>query len=99
MRCQQILSLHLAAATKMFICLLLRQLPGPDLTSGPGISGASLNRMVLLSSAFDRGRTPLRETMDAKPRELRAMLSDDEAEEPKSASMRVASTKTSSSSP
>ena len=99
MRCQQTPSFHRAAATEMFICLLLRHMPGPDPASGPGISGASLNRMVLLSSAFDKGRTPVRETIDAKSCELRALLSDGVAEEPKSSSMRVTSTKRSSSSP
>ena len=87
MRCQHTRSFHRAAATKMLICLMLRQLPGPERTSGPCISGASPNRMVLLSSALDKGRTPVRETMDARSCKLRALLPDGVDEEPKSSNM------------
>ena len=98
MRCQHTPSFHRAAATKMFICLMLRQLPGPERTSGPCISGASLNRMVLRSSALDKGRTPVRETIDARCCELRALLPAGVDDEP-SSKMSETSTKASSSSP
>ena len=98
MRCQHTPSFHCAAATKMFICLMLRQLPGPERTSGPCISGASLNRMVRLSSALDRGRRPVREMRDAKSCTLSALLPDGVDDDP-SSKMLETSSKTSSSSP
>ena len=97
-RCQHTPSFHRAAAMKMFICLMLRQLPGPERTSGPCISGAWLNRMVLLSSALDKGRTPVRETRAARSCALSALPPDGVAEDP-SSKMSETSSKTSSSSP
>ena len=98
MRCQRTPSFHRDAATKMFICLMLRQLPGPERTSGPCISGASLNRMVRLSSALDKGRKPVREMRNARSCALSALPPDGVDDEP-SSKMSETSTKTSSSSP
>ena len=80
-RCQHTRSFHRAAAMKMFIWLMLRQLPGPERTSGPCLSGASPYRMVLLSSALVKGRTPVRATMDERSCKLSALLPDGENDE------------------